>query len=134
MKIEKFNNVLIAFDTENDMVNATDILKAFPNKRMNNFLRQQQTKNFIEVLERETLKSATVIKQGGATSQGTWMHRLLAYKFAAWLDPNFEYFVYNVFEKVHLTILKAKDEKLYEQQKQLDYFWDKSDINDLYNR
>jgi hypothetical protein len=126
MEIEKFQNTLIAFDTSNEMVNATDMIRAFPVKRMNNFLRQKQTKEFIEALESDALKSATVIKQGGS-EQGTWMHKLLAYKFAGWLDPKFELFVYKVFDA-------AVQDKLKTQQAQLDYFWDKQDQKDLYNK
>jgi hypothetical protein len=131
MKIEKFNNRLIAFDFENEMVNATDILKLFPEKRMNNFLRNEHTKQFMNELERDTLISATVIKQGGV-DQGTWMHRLLAFKFAAWLDPKFELFVFKVFDAARNEHIKKQDEKLINQQMQLDYFWDKDDIKSLY--
>ncbi len=124
MKIEKFKEKLIAFDFESEMVNATDMLKAYPDKKINNFLRSKQTKDFISILESDTLKSATVIKKGG-TEQGTWMHKLLSLKFAAWLNPEFELFVYKTFESV------LKD-KLKTQQRELDYFWDKEDNKDLY--
>lgn len=126
MKIEKFKNQLIAFDFDNEMVNATDMIKSFPEKRINNFLRNQQTKDFIRVLESDTLISATIIKQGG-TEQGTWMHKLLAYKFAAWLSAEFELFVYKTFDNVLREELNYK-------QIQLDYFWDKQDQEDLYRR
>ena len=124
MKIEKFNNRLIAFDFESEMVNATDMLKAFPNKRMGDFLRLKQTKEYISLLESETIIPVTVIKQGGS-EQGTWMNRLLAYDFAAWLSPEFKLFIYKIFDK-------AIQDKLIDQQRQLDYFWDKSDQKDLY--
>lgn len=124
MKIEKFNNRLIAFDFESDIVNATDMLKAFPNKRMGDFLRLKQTKDYIKLLESETGIPVTVIKQGGS-EQGTWMNRLLAYDFAAWLSPAFKLFVYKIFDN-------AIKEQLTNQQRQLDYFWDKQDQNDLY--
>lgn len=31
---------------------------------------------------------------------GTWMHRVLALKFAAWLDPEFELWVYCTIDKL----------------------------------
>ena len=124
MEIKKFENSLIAFDFENEFVNATDMLKSFPEKKMNNFLRSKQTKAFIKVLESKTQISVLDVKHGGA-SPGTWMHKRLAYKFAAWLSPEFENFVFEVFDKV-------VTEKLKNQQRQLDYFWDKSDLKDLY--
>jgi hypothetical protein len=137
MNIEKFKDKLIAFDYDNEMVNATDMLKAFPEKRMNNFLRQKQTIEYISILENhlksDTQKSVSkdiqilkVIKGNSNNKiQGTWMHKLLAYKFAAWLNPEFELFVYRIFDKV----IK---EKMDWQQRQLDYFWDREDIKDLY--
>lgn len=126
MKIEKFNNRLIAFDLEKDMVNATDMLRAFPNKRMNDFLTLKATKEYKDYLESKTGISALTVKHGGS-GHGTWMQRKLAYDFAAWLSVEFKDFVYEVFEK-------AIQEKLDDQQRQLDYFWDKSDINDLYGK
>jgi hypothetical protein len=131
MKIEKFKERLIAFDTENETVNATDMLKLFPNKRMNDFLDNKQTREFIKELENtETDIPASAVIQivkGGNNkkSQGTWMHKLLAYKFASWLSPEFEVFVYKVFDN-------SIREKLNWQQRQLDYFWDKEDQKDLY--
>jgi hypothetical protein len=125
MEIKKFENSLIAFDFEGEMINATDMLKAFPEKKMNNFLRTKQTKEFIEALQENALKSVIQVKTGN--TGGTWMHKLLAYKFAAWLSPEFELFVYSTFDK----FMKEKFES---QQRQLDYFWDKQDINDLYKR
>ena len=72
---------------------------------------------------------AVVTVRGGNISkipQGTWMHKLLAYKFAAWLNPKFELFIYKTFDEIIQN-------KLRYQQMQLDFFWDKSDQNDLYS-
>jgi hypothetical protein len=126
MEIQKFQNSLIAFDFDNEIVNATDIIKAFPEKRMNDYLRLKQTKEFIDLLENETGNPVTVIKQGGL-EQGTWMHRLLAYDFAAWISPQFRLFIYQTFDNV-------LREKINNQQRQLDYFWDKEDQKDLYRK
>lgn len=124
MEIKKFENSLIAFDFESEMVNATDMIKLYPEKRINNFLRNQQTIDFINELESDARISATTVKKGGV-EQGTWMHRLLAFKFAAWLNPKFELFVYKTFDEVIQNKIKS-------QQRQLDYFWDKQDLKDLY--
>ena len=133
MEIRKYKQTMIAFNTNNEMVNATDMLKSFPNKRMNDFLRLKSTKEYLSHLETKTGIPALVVKNGGA-SPGTWMNKLLAYDFAAWLDIEFKLFVYQAFDSfVKIQLLQA-EEKLSDQQKQLDYFWDKSDINDLYNR
>jgi hypothetical protein len=73
---------------------------------MSDFLNNQQTIEFIKVLENETgfpasadYQAIRVIKGGDPSKQGTWMHKLLAYKFAAWLSPEFELFVYKTFEE-----------------------------------
>jgi hypothetical protein len=109
------------------MVNATDMIKAFPNKRMSDFSNSQQTKDFIDALEKKLNTGNPVFKSKPGRYGGTWMHKLLAYKFAAWLNPEFEIFVYSVFDK----FIK---ERLESQQRQLDYFWDKEDQIDLYRR
>lgn len=125
MELKKFEDTLIAFDLQYDMMNATDILKMFPEKRMNNFLRLDSTKAFIEVLEKKLNTPNGAIKKSAGRYGGTYMHKLLAYKFAAWLSPEFELFVYDTFNK-------SIEDKLKKQQYQLDYFWDKSDNKDLY--
>jgi len=124
MEIKKFNESLIAFDFDNEIVNATDIIKLFPEKRMGDYLRLKSTKEFISVLESDMGIPVTLVKQGGL-QQGTWMHRLLAYDFAAWLSPEFRLFVYKTFDEVINTRIKYL-------QIQNDRLWDKSDINDTY--
>lgn len=126
MNIEKFENNLIAFDFENEMVNATDMLKGFSNKRMSDYLRLKSTKELKSVLESKTGNPVLTVKHGGS-GHGTWMHKYLAYDFASWLNVEFKLFVYNVFDK-------AINEKLKHQQIQLDYFWDKEDQKDLYRK
>lgn len=132
MEIKKFKEKLIAFDVENDQVNATDLLKAYnesklpnqSNKMIADYLRLKSTKEYKEVLESDMGIPILKVNKGGI-NQGTWMHRLLAYDFAAWLSAKFRLFVFKVFDQ-------AINEKLKNQQRQLDYFWDKSDQKDLY--
>lgn len=130
MEIKKFENSLIAFDFESDMINATDMLKAFPEKRMNDFLRLKSTKDYIYALELKT--GFPVISTNTGKFGGTFMYKLLAYKFAGWLNSNFEIFVYSVFDEFMKSVINSQNEKLISQQRQLDYFWDREDINDLY--
>ena len=75
---------------QNVMVNATEMAKIF-NKRMDLFMKAAHTKRFIEVLK--------LPPNGGSLDQnvvqfrgrnGIYFHRILALKFAAWLDPEFE--------------------------------------------
>ena len=135
MEIKKFENSLIAFDFDSEMVNATDMLRNFPNKNIGGFLRLKQTKEYIKILESDVLNHTSgdnqalkIIKGNfNGNTQGTWMCKMLAYKFASWLSPEFELFVYSVFDN-------AINEKLRTQQMQLDYFWDKEDQRDLYTK
>ena len=76
------------------MINATKMLECFPGKKMNNFLRNQATKDFINALSADTGKPVSellVVKQGGndLSATGTWMYEDLAIEFARWLNPDF---------------------------------------------
>jgi len=125
---------------QNVMVNATEMAKIF-DKRVENFIRNENTQTFIE----ECLKNANsrflgVEKEEDLVSSkqktGTYMHRILALKFAAWLDPAFELWVYTTidsllfgrhvkreqsFEKT-LTLQRELDELLFKNPKNGDDF------------
>jgi hypothetical protein len=104
-EIEKFvyGGSEIEFDItgEDIMINATEMAKIF-GKKTNDFLSNDQTVKFIEALERSGKSrfgsSVKVVK--GGLNQGTWMHRKLALKFAAWLSADFEVWVFDVIEKI----------------------------------
>lgn len=124
MEIKEFKNTLIAFDFDREMINATDMIKAYPNKRVNDYLRLKSAKEYKEHLETETGNPVLVVKHGGK-GHGTWMSQKLALDFASWLDVKFRDFIYE-------TFLNTLKEKLKSQQRELDYFWDKEDIKDNY--
>ena len=90
-----YNGNSIPFElTGNDvMINATEMIKLFKNKRINDFLRNKQTQELINQIVSETGIHATeivrVVKGGIPRNQGTWMHRKLAIAFAMWLSPVF---------------------------------------------
>lgn len=72
------------------------------NKKANDFLENEQTKRFIdEFVQVGNLRLESIVKviHGGA-NKGTWMHRKLALKFAGWLSPKFELWVYDVIEEI----------------------------------
>jgi hypothetical protein len=112
MEIARFiyqNNpdYLVEFDTEtgnNLMINATQMAKIF-NKRIDAFLKSDHAKQFISLLEispiqgnNSVLKRTEIIKTKGC--EGTWMHKILALKFAAWLNPEFELWVYSTIDRI----------------------------------
>ncbi|MDU2224556.1 MAG: phage antirepressor KilAC domain-containing protein [Haemophilus parainfluenzae] len=65
------------------------------------FLRLKGTKDFVSVLDNHNanLHSALEIINGG-TNQGCYAAEKLVYKYAAWINPEFEVKVYDTFDKV----------------------------------
>ena len=89
--------------------NATEMCQKY-GKRINNFLRAESTKAYLEALSEVTLLCAmyqgdtlrcpdtgylVLVKQSG-----TWVHPQVALKLAAWLNPRFEVWVYSTIEKL----------------------------------
>lgn len=109
------NAIAFEFSDGNRMINATEMVKSFPDKRINNFLRLKTTKEYILLLEaryansrngnkREVLR---VVQGGTPELQGTWMDEILALKFAAWLSPKFDLWVY---DRIYELLTKGKVE------------------------
>ena len=106
-KIFKFEESEITFLMSKDnnvMVNATEMAKIF-DRRIDFFLKTDTTKEFISALEftpfggnSEPLKQEEIMRTRG--SAGTYFHRILALKFAAWLSPQFEVWVYSTIEQL----------------------------------
>lgn len=108
---------------KNVMINATEMAKLF-NKDVRVFLKTDHAKAFIEELLMTPFginKTLLNLEEILITNKkaGTWMHRMLALKFAAWLDVKFELWVYNVIDNIlfgnynkhmaaHLTREEAK--------------------------
>ena len=100
---------------KNVMVNATEMAKIFDAK-VNHFMENESTKRFIEaclknrnsgfIFEEKTGKSRffDIEKEKdlyvSRQKSGTWMHRILALKFAAWLNPEFEVWVYSTIDEI----------------------------------
>ena len=101
-----YNNNPISFDFSGGekMINATEMAKFF-GKRPVDFLRLPQTEKFIKVLKvRLSHNKNEVVKTvKGRYNSGTWMHEKLALKFAAWLSPEFELWVFDRVEELLLT-------------------------------
>lgn len=109
MKIEKFNygSQVIEFDLRdgnNMMVNATEMAKIF-GKDVPDFMILKNTKDFIsECLKNQNSGFLGIEKEEdlvvSTQKTGTWMHRVLALKFAAWLNSAFELWVYMTIDKL----------------------------------
>jgi KilA-N domain len=83
---------LIRINPVNRSTCLTDICKA-SRKKINNFLRQQNTQDFIRALSIATRISVEKLLIVGKGSLGTWGHHLLAIKCAGWCSPEFEVFM-----------------------------------------
>ena len=111
MSIKKFRfrgeTITFGLSTDNrTMVHATALAKVF-NKEVYDFLRCDSTKQFIrtycEILglryENEMTPNGILVKVNrGGCHNGTWMERSVALKFLAWLDPDFEIWIYKTKE------------------------------------
>lgn len=110
----EFNNQVIEFDISDKdlMINATEMGKIF-GKSPFEFLQLSQTKAFIAELksmempyteaeaERGVGKSSAELEERifvnkiNEADRGLWMCEILALKFAGWLNPKFEVWVYS---------------------------------------
>ena len=91
-------------DNKNVMVNATEMAKIF-GKQVIAFMRNEDTQNFIQAcLKSENSHFLNIEKEEdlyvSRQKSGTWMHRILALKFAAWLNPDFEVWVYSTIDEI----------------------------------
>lgn len=100
-----YGGAQVAFDISgegNVMVNATEMAKIF-GKRIDHFLKSDHATEFMKLLEfppngvnsAPLSKDEIILTKG---QSGTWMHRILALKFAAWLNPAFELWVYKTID------------------------------------
>lgn len=118
IQIFKYDGQTIEFDLTNSnlMVNATEMAKIF-NKKVEAFSRNEDTQRFIlECLKSDNSSFLGVEKEEdlilSKQKSGTWMHRLLALKFAAWLSPAFELWVYSTIDKILFGNYIALEESL----------------------
>ena len=112
------NEIHFTHGENNVMVNATEMAKVFK-KRIDFFLKTDHAKAFMEVLEftpyggnSEPLKRHEIIQTNHR--HGTYLHRILALKFAAWLSPEFEVWVYASIEQILYGHYKEQAESIKE--------------------
>ena len=98
------------------MVNATQMAKVYK-KQVVAFLRNDSTKAFIrECLRSENSHFSNINSEKDIliTSKryGTKMHEVLALKFAAWLSPEFEVWVYSTIRDLLYKFAKDRDNSI----------------------
>ena len=107
ISIQSFNGNPITFQIERNekmMINATEMAKVF-GKLPKDFMQIESTQEFLkEALKEEYASFLQVSSEAdlvvSVQKTGTWMHRVLALKFAAWLSPAFELWVYSTIEQL----------------------------------
>jgi hypothetical protein len=136
-EILRFNEYDVTFALDRDrnmMVNATEMAKIF-DKQVVAFMRNEDTQKFIsEALKSENSHFLNIKTEEDLVSSrqksGTWMHRALALKFAAWLSPAFELWVYSTIENLlfgrHLQ-REQSFERTLQLQRELEELRDKHD-------
>ena len=85
-------------DDDEVFMNATEMMRPFPDKRMHNFTRIKSTIEFINALHEDkgatpisvATDSQLVVSKMGGDDRGTWFHEDLALEFARWLSPKFK--------------------------------------------
>lgn len=114
----EFEQETIEFEIINGnvMVNATQMAKIF-NKQVNEFTSNFNTDLFIqECLKSGNSRFISVEKEEdliiSKQKSGTFMHRILALKFAAWLNPRFELWVYSTIDKILFDYYKRLEASL----------------------
>ncbi len=118
LQVFTYNGQEVEFDLTNSalMINATEMAKIF-GKRTDVFLKTDHAQAFIKVLKLPPnggslwIKSTeNIIQERGRN--GLWMHRILALKFAAWLDPKFELWVYQTIDEILFGSYRRMEESL----------------------
>lgn len=115
--IFKENPITFVLDKNNGMmINATEMAKPF-GRKVEAFMRNEGTIAFVnESLKSENSRFLNVACEtdliDSRQKSGTWMHRVLAIKFAAWLNPAFEIWVYSTIERILFGRHAQREESL----------------------
>lgn len=72
------------------------------------YINNESTRGFIRSLEVKTGYPVLKTIKGGKVA-GTWADKLVAYKYAGWIDPDFEVGTYTVLDKYFSGELTSKD-------------------------
>lgn len=118
----EYNGQVVEFEPHRSdvMVNATQMAKVF-DKDVYQFLRTDNTENFVKAFcqtadlrfENEFLPDGKLVRVvKGGSNPGTWMDRRVALKFASWLDPFFEVWVYKVIDELLFGEIKVLHESI----------------------
>ena len=111
------NNITFTLDKDNKvMVNATEMAKVF-DKDLYQFTKSEHAKEFIESCNKPANAGLLGIKSEedliiSRQKSGTFMHRVLALKFAAWLNPRFELWVFSTIDQLLFGKFSEREKSL----------------------
>ena len=125
------NSFLISFNEIDHKINLdelgyirlNDLIKFFPNKRIDNWMRLDTTKEFIKTIDKQLhhedsnfLNKAFYSIKGNSEEgiqQGTYAHKYLAFEFLTWLSLEFKILVIkkleNLYNEPSLRIKQVKN-------------------------
>ena len=99
----KFGSDLVVPIRNDGMINATSLCKA-GNKKINDFLRLQNIKDYLNVLAKTGIPALALVKvEKGGSHPGTWVHRKVGYHLAQWISPEFAVQVSNILDELFIT-------------------------------
>ena len=110
MKDLKLNGHVVHVN-DDGFVSLTDMWRASGGKskhQAGKYITNDSTQSFITALEAKTGYPVLRTTKGGK-APGTWGHKLLAYKYASWIDPVFEVGAYTVLDQYFSGDLVRKD-------------------------
>ncbi len=92
--LNEFAGHTIRMRNSDGYFNGKDMIKINSKKIMADYLRNQQTKEFVKELEKEVggnfhLPLIEVITKGANENRGTWVHPKIAIHLAMWISPTF---------------------------------------------
>lgn len=104
ISLGKYNGIDIGCRPEDQFINATAMCQA-NGKAWANFWKNEGTQEAInEIAENLRYSNSNIIisVRGKGKEQGTWVHRQVALKLAAWLNPKFEAWVWGQIDSILL--------------------------------
>jgi len=90
----EYGGIIGLIKCDEDYICLNDLNSYFPNKRIQNWMANSETKELIEAIEKTIItgKSAIITKRG--KGGGTYAYHLVALDFAAWLSVEFRIKIY----------------------------------------
>jgi hypothetical protein len=98
------NDTKIVARASDGYISATQLCKAGGKKKMYDYLRLSQTKEFLSELSLESgIPDSDLVKVDRGGNDGTWIHRKVAYHLAQWISPKFAVKVSTWLDELFIT-------------------------------